>query len=95
VGSTSRCTTPGTAQTFGPDEFVERGPPRRRARTGTARLGEARAVLAVLAEHVDETTMAAVRRQLGPEYARLLAPDAQSEDVMAPGFLPDLELPRI
>jgi hypothetical protein len=38
--------------------------------------------------------MAAVHRQLGPAYARLLAPDAQGEDVMAPGFLPDFELPR-
>jgi len=81
------------AQTFGPDEFVERVAAQAGIDQARA-LGEARAVLAVLAEHVDETTMAAVRGQLGPEYARLLAPDAQSEDVMAPGFLPHFELPR-
>jgi RND superfamily putative drug exporter len=80
------------AATFGPEEFAERVA----ERAGTApdrAFGEARAVIAVLGDFVDETTMATVRGQLGEEYARLLSPDTE-QDVMARDFLPDFELPR-
>jgi RND superfamily putative drug exporter len=80
------------AGTFGPEEFAERVAQRAGMEPGRA-FGEARAVIAVLGEVVDETTMATVRGQLGEEYARLLSPQAD-RDVMAPDFLPDFELPR-
>jgi RND superfamily putative drug exporter len=80
------------AATFGPEEFAERVAERAGMEPGRA-FGEARAVIAVLGDVVDETTMETVRGQLGEQYARLLSPEAD-QDVMAPDYLPEFELPR-
>jgi RND superfamily putative drug exporter len=72
------------AGAFGPEEFVARVAEREGAAEVQA-LDDIRAVLATLAEVVDETTMAAVRAQLGEDAAPLMDDTAARRFERDPG----------
>ncbi|HYI19476.1 MAG TPA: MMPL family transporter [Solirubrobacteraceae bacterium] len=82
----------GHARGFGLEEFLARVSEREGGGTEVGALDDARAVLATLAEVVDETTMGAIRAQLGDDAAPLMdeTPERRFEREIG---LPDLTPP--